>query len=141
MTDTSPGGHATTGVVVMAYGTPRSRDELLGYYTHIRRGSPPSDELLDELAGRYDAIGGLSPLAERTEAQRAAIARALDERAPGEFIVALGQRHATPFIEDGVAQVADRGVKQVVGLVLAPHYTARQRRSVPRARRGGRGRS
>ena len=121
MTDASTGG-PTVGVVVMAYGTPRSRDELLGYYTHIRRGSPPSEELLAELAGRYDAIGGISPLAQRTEAQRAAIARALDERAAGRFTVALGQRHAAPFIEDGVAEVAGRGVNQVVGLVLAPHY-------------------
>ncbi len=110
------------GVVVMAYGTPRTRDQLLDYYTHIRRGSPPPDELLDELAGRYDAIGGVSPLAERTEAQRAAIARALDERAPHQFTVVLGQRHAAPFIEDGIEELAGRGVHQVVGLVLAPHY-------------------
>jgi ferrochelatase len=106
----------------MAYGTPKSRDQLLEYYTHIRRGSPPPDELLDELASRYDAIGGLSPLAERTEAQRAAVARALDQRAPGEFSVTLGQKHAAPFIEDGVVALADAGVDRVVGLVLAPHF-------------------
>jgi ferrochelatase len=111
-----------TGVVVMAYGTPRSRDQLLDYYTHIRRGAAPPDELLEELASRYDAIGGLSPLADRTEAQRAAIAGGLEHRAPGEFNVVLGQKHADPFIEDGVAAVAAAGVDQVVGLVLAPHF-------------------
>jgi ferrochelatase len=113
----------SVGVVVMAYGTPRSRDDLLDYYTHIRRGSPPPEELLAELAGRYDAIGGISPLAERTQAQRAAIARALDDRAPNRFAVALGQRHAAPFIEDGVAELAGRGVAEIVGLVLAPHFS------------------
>lgn len=114
---------APVGVVVMAYGTPRSRDELLGYYTHIRRGSPPPQALVDELASRYDAIGGLSPLAERTEAQRAAIARGLDARQSERFVVALGQKHAPPFIEDGVSTLADAGVGRVVGLVLAPHYS------------------
>lgn len=114
---------APSGVVVMAYGTPRSRDELVSYYTHIRRGSPPSEVLVDELASRYDAIGGLSPLAERTEAQRTAIARALDARQSGRFVVALGQKHAPPFIEDGVSVLAEAGVERVVGLVLAPHYS------------------
>jgi ferrochelatase len=107
----------------MAYGTPRSRDELLPYYTHIRRGSPPPPELVDELASRYDAIGGLSPLFERTNAQLGAIEAALDAVHPGAFVVALGQRHATPFIEDGVAALHEAGVRRVVGLVLAPHYS------------------
>jgi ferrochelatase len=110
------------GVLVMAYGTPRSRDDLLAYYTHIRRGSPPSEEQLAELAGRYDAIGGTSPLAERTDAQRAAIADALEAREPGRYAVALGQRHAAPFIEDGAAQLVATRVTTIVGLVLAPHY-------------------
>jgi ferrochelatase len=113
---------APVGVVVMAYGTPRSRDELLDYYTHIRRGSPPPTDLLEELAGRYDAIGGISPLAQRTEAQCTAIARALDVQEPSRFVVALGQRHAPPFIEDGIGELVAQGSKQVVGLVLAPHY-------------------
>ena len=112
------------GVVVMAYGTPTSRDALVDYYTHIRRGSAPPPELVDELASRYDAIGGLSPLRARTEAQRDAIAAALDEQWQGRFQVALGQKHAPSFIEDGVAELAGRGANEIVGLVLAPHYAA-----------------
>ena len=30
------------GVVVMAYGTPRSTEEILPYYTDIRRGRVPT---------------------------------------------------------------------------------------------------
>ena len=62
------------GVVLMAYGTPRHRDDVAAYYTDIRRGRPPSDEQLADLIRRYDAIGGLSPLTERTEAQQAMLA-------------------------------------------------------------------
>ena len=36
-------------VLLMAYGTPRTKDEILPYYTDIRRGRPPTPELLDEL--------------------------------------------------------------------------------------------
>ncbi len=114
---------APLGLLVMAYGTPRTPDDVEEYYTHIRRGRAPTPELLAELKGRYDAIGGISPLAALTEAQRAAIAAALEEQQPGRWKVVLGQKHATPFIEDGVAELAEAGVHDVVGLVLAPHYS------------------
>jgi len=38
--------------------------------------------------------------------------------------VALGQKHAAPFIEEGVDELAAAGVESIVGLVLAPHYSA-----------------
>jgi ferrochelatase len=111
------------GVVVMAYGTPASPGDVEAYYTHIRRGRPPEPQQLADLQARYDAIGGISPLAARTEAQRAAIASRLEQVEPGRFVVALGQKHAAPFIEDGVAAVADAGADQIVGVVLAPHFS------------------
>lgn len=108
------------GVVVMSYGTPAGPEAVLDYYTHIRRGRPPTDEQLADLVRRYDAIGGLSPLLARTQAQAACVARALGPR----FVVELGQKHAAPFIEDAVGSLLDRGVTSVVGVVLAPHYSA-----------------
>ena len=66
----------------MGYGTPRTPADILPYYTDIRRGQPPTDEQLADLTARYDAIGGISPLAERTEAQRRALQAALDRSAP-----------------------------------------------------------
>ena len=111
-------------VVLMAYGTPRSREEILPYYTDIRRGRPPTEELLAELTARYEAIGGLSPLAALTEAQRDAIQRALDTEAPGRFRVSLGLKHAHPMIEEAVADVAAAGAEKIVGLVLAPHFSS-----------------
>jgi protoporphyrin/coproporphyrin ferrochelatase len=111
------------GLLVMAYGTPRRPDDIEAYYTHIRRGRPPTPEQLDELVARYRAIGGISPLAERTEAQRAALERALTEHGADPVAVALGQKHAAPFVEDGLRTLADAGADTVVGLVLAPHYS------------------
>ncbi|WCO67925.1 ferrochelatase [Iamia majanohamensis] len=111
------------GVVVMAYGTPARPEDIEGYYTHIRRGRPPEPEQLADLTRRYQALGGTSSLARRTADQVAAIAAALEERAPGRFAVALGQKHAAPFVEDGAAALAEQGVGDVVGLVLAPHFS------------------
>jgi ferrochelatase len=113
-----------TGVVLMAYGTPSGPDAVEAYYTDIRRGRPPPPELLADLIRRYDAIGGVSPLAERTEAQRVRLQAELDTRRPGRYEVALGLKHADPSIEAGVAALADRGVSKLAGLVLAPHWSA-----------------
>jgi ferrochelatase len=113
----------TVGVVVMAYGTPRTPDDILPYYTDIRRGRPPTDEQLADLTARYAALGGTSPLAARTDAQRDAIAAALESIAPGRFSVTLGLKHWTPRIEDGVAEAVARGCTSLIGVVLAPHYS------------------
>ena len=110
-------------VILMAHGTPRSTEEIEPYYTDIRRGRPPSAELLAELTRRYDTIGGLSPLAERTEAQRAAVQRALDRHTPQTYEVLIGFKHVAPRIEDALATAGARGMHRAVGLVLAPHYS------------------
>jgi ferrochelatase len=113
-----------TAVILMAYGTPRTPEEIEPYYTDIRRGRPPTPELLAELVGRYDAIGGISPLAERTEAQRAGLQAALDALEPGHYEVVLGLKHAAPMIESAVDALADQGFRRAVGVVLAPHYSS-----------------
>ncbi len=111
-------------VVLMAYGTPRSPDEILPYYTDIRRGRPPTDEALADLTRRYEAIGGVSPLASLTEAQRDAIQIALDAIEPDRYEVVLGLKHADPKVEAAVDEIAARGYSRIVGAVLAPHYSA-----------------
>ena len=121
---TGPRSGRRAGLVVMAYGTPASPDDLVEYYTHIRRGRPPTEEQVADLRTRYEAIGGISPLAERTRAQLEAIAGHLDAAQPGRVVARLGQKHAAPFIEDAVADLAAEGVDRIVGLVLAPHYSA-----------------
>jgi protoporphyrin/coproporphyrin ferrochelatase len=112
-----------TAVLAMAYGTPSGPAELEAYYTHIRRGRPPTPELLAELRGRYAAIGGHSPLLKRTLAQVAGLQSALSDAGRPDIEVALGMKHAPPFIEDAVARLAAAGVEEIVGLVLAPHYS------------------
>lgn len=112
------------GVLVMSYGTPESLDDVEAYYTHIRRGHPPTPEQLTDLYGRYEAIvGGVFPLRENTNGQVAGLQDKLEQLAPGRYACYQGLKHARPFIEDGVEQMARDGIKQAVGIVLAPHYS------------------
>lgn len=109
------------GILLMAHGTPARPEDLASFYTAIRRGSPPPPALLDELATRYRAIGGLSPLAAISEAQRAGVAAAAARRAGRPVEVALGTRFAEPSIEAAVARLTEDGCRRVAGVVLAPH--------------------
>jgi ferrochelatase len=110
------------GALVMAYGTPAGPEDLEAYYTHIRRGRPPSPELLEELAGRYQAIGW-SPLNAITRLQADGLQTRLNTAAPGRYRVYVGMKHAPPFIGDVVRQMAADGLSEGVGIVLAPHYS------------------
>lgn len=115
------------GVLVMSYGTPESMDQVEAYYTHIRRGHPPTPEQLQELTERYEAIvGGVFPLRANTDKQVAALQETLARMSAGsdqQFICYQGLKHARPFIEDGVEQMFRDGIHQAIGIVLAPHYS------------------
>lgn len=114
----------TAGVLVMAHGTPASPEEILPFYTRIRRGRPPEPEQLAELESRYRAIGGVSPLTERTQAQVDAVRAELETRSPGRYVVEFGAKHTEPLIEDTAATLASLGLEKVVGLVLTPHASS-----------------
>ncbi len=111
-----------TGVVVMAYGTPGSAEEIEPYYTKIRHGHPPTPELLADLVRRYEAIGGISPLSELTAAQVAGITRTLEAKHPDTYTVAFGAKYTAPSVEDGV--VALDGCTRIIGIVLTPHQAS-----------------
>ncbi len=112
------------GVLVMAHGTPAEAAEIEPFYTHIRRGVPPTAEQLEDLVRRYRAIGGVSPLAQRTQAQVDALAAELATEAPGHYLVGFGAKHTEPSIEAGAVELVGRGVSAVVGLVLTPHRSS-----------------
>jgi len=116
-------GAGQIGVLVMAYGTPSSPGQVEEFYTDVRRGRPPSAEQLADLVGRYAAIGGVSPLYERTAEQVAGIQHQLDLRFAGVYRCALGTKHSDPRLERAVEDLAGQGVRGLVGLVLAPHYS------------------
>jgi ferrochelatase len=111
-------------VLAMAYGTPATMADLERYYTHIRHGHAPPPELLEELRGRYEAIGGRSPLLEITSAQVNGLRHALWADGHDDVQVVLGMKHAPPFLEDSARALVASGVTHVVGLVLAPHYSS-----------------
>jgi protoporphyrin/coproporphyrin ferrochelatase len=104
-------------VILMAYGSPATAEDIRPYFEDIRGGRPVSDEAVAELAERYRRIGGRSPLDELTEAQRVALERELD------IPVLVGMKHWQPRIAAAVERALDGGATRLIGVVLAPHYS------------------
>jgi ferrochelatase len=113
-----------TGVLVMAYGTPTTPDDVEAYYTRIRHGRAPTPELLADLVRRYNAIGGTSPLAQRTADQVRGIDEALERLSPGTYDVRFGSKYEPPMLEATAASFRGDGFTKVIGLVLAPHSSS-----------------
>ena len=109
-----------TAVILMAYGSPERVVDVPAYYADIRGGRPISPENLADLVGRYRALGieDSNPLNAITEATRAALQTELG------LPVFTGMKHWDPRIAAAVESAFAAGASRLVGLVLAPHYSA-----------------
>ncbi len=107
-------------VLLMAYGGPGSLDEVEPYLLDVRGGRRTSPELVEEIRARYAQIGGRSPIRELTEGQ----ARALGHALGSEFQVYVGMRHWHPYIGETVERIVAEGHRRLVGIAMAPHYSA-----------------
>ena len=107
-------------VVLMAYGSPERLSDVPAYYADIRGGRPIAPENLADLVERYRRLGieDSSPLNAITEQTRAALEDEL------EVPVFTGMKHWTPRIADAADAALASGAEEIVGLVLAPHYSA-----------------
>ncbi len=111
-------------VLLMAYGSPDSLDDMEAYLLDIRSGRPTSPKLVEEIRERYTRIGGRSPLLELTRRQASALEEELNGRYPDRFFKTyVGMRHWEPRIREAVAQIKSDGIHRLVGLVMAPHQS------------------
>ena len=106
-------------ILLLAFGGPRSLDEVEPFLTRLFRGRKPSLEQLERVKERYRLIGGFSPLPEITFNQ----AKALEKRlgAKGDpFKPYVGMRYGHPLIEETLNQMVGDGVHEVIALPMAP---------------------
>jgi len=104
----------------MAYGSPERLEDVPAYYADIRGGRPIAPEYLEDLVDRYRRLGveESNPLNATTEETRARLEQRLG------LPVFTGMKHWTPHIDEAAGRAVGTGADTVVGLVLAPHYSA-----------------
>src|SRR6266498_2567634 len=109
-------------VLLVAYGTPETLDDVEAYFAHIRGGRKPPPDAIEHLRTRYERVGGGTPLRRITESVRDKLEAALASRgAPRK--VYIGMRHWHPYIAETMKKMSDDGVREVTMVALAPHYS------------------
>jgi ferrochelatase len=102
----------------MALGGPDSLENVEPYLLDLRGGRPTSPELVEEIRERYRATGGKSPVLDITRA----LAAKVEARRPVRVFVGL--RHWHPFIAEAWADVVAYGPDRVIGICMAPQFSA-----------------
>ena len=107
------------GLLLLAFGGPRSLDEVEPFLTRLFRGRKPSSEQLERVKERYRLIGGFSPLPEITFKQAKALENSLDAKGY-PFKSYMGMRYGHPLIEEALKEIVQEGIHEVVALPMAP---------------------
>jgi ferrochelatase len=106
-------------LLLLAFGGPRSLDEVEPFLTRLFRGRKPSAEQLERIKERYRLIGGCSPLPEITLKQAKALEDSLNSRGY-PFKSYVGMRYGHPLIEETLKEISRDGLQDVIALPTAP---------------------
>jgi ferrochelatase len=106
-------------LLLLAFGGPRSLDEVEFLLTRLFQGRKPSPEQIEKVKERYQLIGGFSPLPKITQEQ----ARGLEEKLKSRgypFKSYVGMRYARPLIEVTMKEILQDGITEVIAIPMAP---------------------
>ena len=106
-------------LLLLAFGGPRSLDEVEPFLTRLFRGRKPSPEQLEKVKERYRLIGGCSPLPEITLKQAEALENSLNSKGY-PFKSYVGMRYGHPLIEETLKEILREGIHEVIALPMAP---------------------
>jgi ferrochelatase len=106
-------------LLLLAFGGPRSLDEVEPFLTRLFRGRKPSPEQLEKVKERYRLIGGSSPLHEITWGQAKVLEKKLNHK-DYAFKSYVGMRYGLPFIEQTLKEILRDGIREVIAIPMAP---------------------
>jgi len=94
--------------------------EAYCYVENVVGGRAGSADRIREVAAHYAHFGGFSPFSYFSQKQAGALETALD--AAGKPLpVYVGFRFWTPYVREALAEMARRGLRRALAIVLAPH--------------------
>jgi len=119
---TREGDLSHTAILLLAFGGPRSVDEV-GPFTERLMGKSPSPQQTEGLQKRYQAIGGASPLPEMTMRQARALEEALKKKET-PLSVFVGMRYGHPLIAETLEDIRKGGISRIILISLSPYRSS-----------------
>jgi ferrochelatase len=106
-------------LLLLAFGGPRSLDEVEFLLTRLFHGRKPSADQIEKVKERYRLIGGFSPLLNITQEQAKGLEEELKKRGY-LFKSYVGMRYGHPLIEETLKEILRDGITEIIALPMAP---------------------
>jgi protoporphyrin/coproporphyrin ferrochelatase len=109
---------AYDALLLVSFGGPEGRDEVMPFLENVTRGRPVPRERLLEVAAHYEHFGGVSPINAQNRALLAALRVELGAHGPA-LACYWGNRNWTPFLADTLREMARDGVRRALAFVTS----------------------
>jgi ferrochelatase len=116
----SPGPTSYGAILVVGFGGPERRADVLPFLENVTRGRNVPRERLLEVAKHYDHFGGVSPINAQVRELIAALRAELDEQRIS-LPIYWGNRNWHPMLTGTLAQMTADGVRKALGVVLSAY--------------------
>ncbi|MFV2066799.1 MAG: ferrochelatase [Pirellulales bacterium] len=107
-------------VLVLSFGGPERRDEVMPFLERVLRGRRVPRERMLEVAEHYYELGGASPANAQSRGLVAALREELDKHGP-HLPIYWGNRNWHPLLADTLQQMADAGIRRTVAWVTSAY--------------------
>ena len=120
MSTTTPDTSTYDAILIVGFGGPEGREDVIPFLENVLRGRPVPRERMLEVAEHYYHFDGVSPINGQVRALVAALEPELEAHGV-ELPVYWGNRNWTPMLADTIRAMAVDGVKHALGVVLAAY--------------------
>jgi len=107
-------------ILVVSFGGPESRDEVIPFLETVLRGKNIPRERLLTVAEHYYHFGGKSPINDQTRDLIAALKIELEQHGPN-LPIYLGNRNWHPLLPDTLRQMKQDGIGRALGFVTSAY--------------------
>jgi len=105
-------------ILILGYGGPTSREEVVPFIQKIAQNKNIPEERIRFVTEQYEKIGGFSPYNENAFQLKKNLSTALDKIGI-KIPIFIGMKNWHPFIEDVVQDIAKQGFKKGLAFILS----------------------
>ncbi|MBX6316740.1 MAG: ferrochelatase, partial [Isosphaeraceae bacterium] len=120
MSDTIPNPNHYDAILIVGFGGPERREDVLPFLENVTRGRNIPRERLLEVAAHYEHFGGVSPINAQVRDLIAALRPEL-ERHGVHLPIYWGNRNWHPLLPITMRAMAEAGITRALALVLAAY--------------------